>query len=173
MKCKHKEVHHVNHETGEVLKSTQTFKAASEPEFVKMYVSDIANLYQLCPGAERVLLCLATMVDYKSRVIVPKYIKQEIANLTKLKLAVVANKLSELVKVGAIAKLGGGAYMLNPMYFAKGQWHEISKHRNAFIEMKITYKGNKRTVKSGVITETTEGESQSYVVTEDGERIEL
>lgn len=69
--------------TGEVL-SDETLveyetKLPNEPPYIKLYTTDLGNLFRLPVGTTGVLMCIASMVDYQGVVVLNGYFKEAIA----------------------------------------------------------------------------------------------
>ncbi len=179
MSYKHKEIRTevVDLATGEVVseKKVQTFNSQSEPAFVKMYIDDIASMMKLNATATKLLTCLATRIGYDSIITLSPFIKRQIAQDMNIKnTQTVDNNISLLISHGAMMRKGRSTFMLNPDYFARGKWQDISRLKNAYIELTVIYsngiKKTTATVKTGVHKDL----SGDYcIITEDGERIEL
>lgn len=127
----------VDNETGEIKRSISS-KAVSfgfEPEFVKLYVEDIALLLKLPVSWIRILLWICKHLNYASDEdgmcigFVP-VLKQRCMIETEIKsMGALNNALSRLNKLGVLERLGTGLYRLNPYIFGKGKWKDISKIR--------------------------------------------
>jgi len=182
MSVKHKEIRTeiIDRITGEVIseKRTATFKTVSEPKFVKMYIDDIASMMNLNATATKLLVSLATRIGYDSIITLSPFVKRQIAKEMNIKnVQTIDNNISILISHGAMMRKGRGTFMLNPDYFAKGKWQDITRLKDAYIQLIITYSDNKKTVKSNVttgITEVTEaGETHHHFIDSDGEKVEL
>ena len=144
----------IDRETGEVevTSRVQTFKSVSEPSFVKMYVDDVSNLNKLSNTAKNLLLSLVRRLGYDSVITLHKQAKQEICREMGIKATqTIENKLSELLKSGIIKRVCRGSFMLNPDYFAKGQWNDVNKLRDAYkLTMTVTYDNHGKKVESNL-----------------------
>lgn len=167
-KTHHKEeVTRYDPDTGEVSVSTRTqvFKAVAEPSFVKMYIDDISKLSNIGSTATKLLFAMVKRVGYDSVITLAPYIKKEMCKEMGIKSAqTVENALGELKKNKLITNIGRGTFMLNPEFFARGQWNEIEKLRDAFkIELKITYDSEGRRVESNLQTGVLEVEGRAFI----------
>jgi len=181
MAVKHKETRResVDRTTGEVSVTTniQTFKSSSEPAFVKLYIDDICALNGLSRACNNLLRSLIKRVGYDSVIMLHKMAKQDICKETGIKhIQTIDNRMGDLIKSGIVKRLCRGTFMLNPEYFAKGQWRDVAKLRKEYeIQMHVTYnrqEGRKIVANfdTGVMTDE---DGESYIPTEDGEKIEL
>lgn len=127
------EMHTVDFETGEVEVSI-TNKVTSIPRednFFKMYEA----AYEILPytGKETKLsVILASMMDYRNVVTIPKDVKDKIADKMDIKdgpksvkSKIISNYVLRLVKYGVLIKLGMGVFFVNPFLFSKGSWSDI------------------------------------------------
>ncbi len=135
------------------------------------YYEHIAKLSQLANKQTLFLAHLLSLVVYESEC------KQNIVTMTahdKRRImkaigcdtsnpAKLANQyLSKIGKAGLIKSIGGGAYMVDPASFSGFKYiKKQTRDKAAFI------------YESRVFTEEDEGETTAYIITEDGERIDL
>jgi hypothetical protein len=114
--------------TGELntILSESSFKTPVEPNFVKMYLEDIAKLYQCTRPEIDVLFEILKIMDYSNIASLPLGRKQTIAENLYLKSINWVNLcLIQLMKKGIMTKQGSGVYLVNPLLFAKGTWKDI------------------------------------------------
>lgn len=137
---------HVDHSTGEVLSTedVSVVRIPREPPYVKMYIEDISRIVGLSSGAQSVLYELAGKIDYEGIVTITKGTRNRIAERTGLKEPTVRNRISDLVASGIMRKSGYCEYEMNPNLFAKGDWQDVYKRRQAFkLEVKYSEKGER------------------------------
>lgn len=136
----------VNLATGEVLEETSTnvFRLPSEPPYVKMYLDDLCGLINVPDGHKALLINLLRRLDYEGYIVLSPRSRKEIARSMNIADQTFRNRLNELCKTGVIHRESTNEYLVNPMYFARGEWRKICAQREAF-ELKITYseKGRK------------------------------
>lgn len=182
MGIKHKETIHerIDRSSGEQTITThiQTFKSASEPSFVKMYIDDIAKLNDLGRTSQRLLFALVKRIGYDSWIHVNKKTNREIAIEIGIKsVQTIYNELRKLVNADVLRKEDGsrGSYMLNPEYFAKGEWKNIRQLRKDYkLILKITYDKDGRKVETDFQKDVhTDENGDQYIVSNDGDRIDL
>lgn len=123
--------------TGEITQETATIhsieKLPPEPEYIKLYVTEIGRLYGLQAGHRDILLYVASMVGYDGCVVLSARRKGQIALTLKIAPKSIDNALSEFVKTGLLIRLGRGDFELNPCLFGKGDWKSIRERRESFI----------------------------------------
>jgi len=127
--------------TGEVKQknTTQISKMPVEPPFVKLYIDDVIKLKDLPKGNSKLLYQLVRLLNYEGQVILNGSIKNIIAERLGIKKQSIDNILNNLVKKDIIKRYATGIYLLNPSLFAKGEWSDIRKLRNKYIELNIKY----------------------------------
>lgn len=146
----------VDHSTGEIssVSTQKTYCVNSEPEFVKLYVNDLALLSNLNKLETSTFMYLIAQMNYKNIVYVAGELKESAIEylcieprtfertIKSLKEKEVLLPLSKKQKDGSI-KIKRSYYYVNPMLIAKGNWIDISKLR-----LSIEYENEKRTVYS-------------------------
>jgi hypothetical protein len=167
MNYKEKNTTHIDNLTGEVMYSETLVeyekKLPNEPAYIKLYTDDVGSLFGLSASATNVLLCLASMADYESEVVLTRGVKERIAHKIgskkndsgKPSLSAVNNAITDMIKAGIISRIGdagSGIYQLNPNLFARGKWRDIYYKRKDF-KLTITYKNDGTERKREVITE--------------------
>ena len=131
----------IDHQTGEITQSTVVRRyRGDEPNYVKLYLQDIAYLHGLPASAKDIMGELLQYVSYGTQeIVLNKAIKDRIAANINTSVKTVDNRLQELVKVGIIDRVAVGTYTLNPYLFGKGDWKTISELRNKNLHLKIEY----------------------------------
>jgi len=88
--------------TGEVLQERSNVfsieKLPAEPEYIKLYVTEIGRLHGLKSGHRDILLYVASMVAYDGSVVLNVRRKAQIAATLKIATKSIDNALSEFVK---------------------------------------------------------------------------
>jgi hypothetical protein len=154
----------IDKSTGEVLHN-QTLveyetKLPSEPPYIKLYTTDLGNLFRLPAGTTGVLMCLVSMADYGGIIALNKYLKDSIAERMNAKPSkngkpsnsIVNKAITELLNKEIITRIGSGTYQLNPNLFARGKWRDIYEQRKAF-KVTITYSHDENGGKREIVTE--------------------
>jgi hypothetical protein len=140
---------HIDHLTGEIF-STEDMSVSRiprEPSYVKMYIDDLSKIVGLSSGSQSVLYELASKIDYDGIVTITKGTRDRIAIATGLKESTVRNRICDLTAAGIMRKAGYCEYEMNPNLFAKGDWQDVYKRRQAFkLEVQYSESGG-RTIK--------------------------
>lgn len=139
--------HTVNNETGEVTETTRSrsFKAESEPNYVKLYIQDISYLNNLPVGTDKIIYALLPYVNYEQEIYINSHNKKIIANELGVSVGHVSNRISKLAKLEVLIRVDRGVYELNTYLFGKGSWKDILKHRNDLsISMFYDWKNGRR-----------------------------
>ena len=142
-----------NTETGEVVSShsESVLKLPKEPPYIKLYIDDLIKIYGLPKGESRILFEIVKCMNYNSEIVINAEIKRRIAielNIGgKKPEQIISNSMNRFVKADILLRVGTGVYVANPSLFAKGEWKDIYKLRQAYIEMKVNYlPDGKRTI---------------------------
>jgi len=131
--------------SGEVIKTYTESVIGKEPDFIKLYLDDIAMLNNVPKRANGVLYELLAMMDYKNRIVLNSAIKQEIAEDLKIAVKTIDNTLNLLLKEGILIRRGTGLFIGNPNLFGKGEWKDIRSLR-----MSITYGKGGRVIETEI-----------------------
>jgi len=123
--------------TGEVLSATSNVvsitKLPTEPAYIKLYVADMARLHGISQlSYQNILLYVAACVAYDGVVSINARRKAQIALTTGTSVKTINNAITLFVKEEILKRVGRGDYELNPHLFAKGEWSEIRRRREAF-----------------------------------------
>lgn len=123
--------------TGEILSESSNVhsinKLPPEPDYIKLYVSEIGRLHGLQAGHRDILLYVASMVAYDGTVYLNPRRKGQIAATLKISPKSIDNALSEFVKTGLLNRLCRSDFELNPFLFGKGDWKTIRERRESFV----------------------------------------
>ncbi len=143
---------HFNHETGEIKQESHTTTTVhdTEPPYVKMYLKDLSNILEIPHGPRALLMQLVESLDYEGYITLnparKKIIKIKMAKALgkekEISDGTFRNYLSKLVKSEILrpSEMGRGLYEMNPRYFARGTWKEISERRRNFgVNLNIRY----------------------------------
>jgi predicted transcriptional regulator len=143
----------VDHTTGEVYQKTteNVSYLPTEPPFVKVYLDDIAKLYGLPKAGSSLLHALLRKMDYEGIITLVSSSKQRIANELGIKSQTIDNNIQALLKANILKRAGRGEFMFNPALFAKGEWKNIYKQRNKYIELTVIYSNDGERIVSGKV----------------------
>lgn len=130
----------IDHETGVVTKEerVRTTNVPKEPPYVKMYIEDLSKILSIRPGPQNLLHLLASSADYENVIELTSRKRERMCVMLGITKQSFANYLFYLKKVDVIRDLGGQELMLNPHYFAKGNWIDIERQRSTYL-MTVTY----------------------------------
>ena len=138
-----------NFATGEVVNEevSTVVRFPTEPAYVKMYVSDVCGLVGIANSDQAVLRHLLLRLDYEGYVVLTSRIRGTICKHLEITTKTLSNRLSSLVKIGMIAPVAKNEFIINPNYFARGEWKKICENRENF-SLLLSYKASgKKTVK--------------------------
>lgn len=140
--------------TGEILSQRKQVielrKMEPEPNYIKLYIDDLARLVGLQEGHRSILPYVAASVGYDGFISLSAGRKARIAITAGCSVKSINNAITEFVKCGILARVGRGEYELDPHLFAKGEWRNIRERRLRFMT-KITYSEEGRHIETEVI----------------------
>lgn len=144
--------HVIDMRSGEVVETTSTnvFRLPSEPPYVKMYLDDLCGLIKVPDGHKGLLISLLRRLDYDGYIVLSPRSRKEIAASMGIADQTFRNRLNELCKTGVIHRASTNEYLVNPTYFARGEWRTICSQREAF-QLKITYSDKGRKIETGKV----------------------
>lgn len=130
----------VDYETGQVSRATDSrvIHLPQEPPYVKMYIDDVSKLLDVPPGPRMVLHQLVRKLDYEGFISLTPASRERIAKACQIGVPTMSNYITQLCKAGILKHAGRGEFEMNPHLFAKGDWKDIAKRRQAF-ELSIKY----------------------------------
>ena len=129
-----------NFETGEVTEEfvTHHFKAKVEPPYIKMYIADLCAIKGVADADQALLRKLLVKLDYEGYVTLSPRSRDAISKDLGISTKTFRNRLTRLTKSGLIKSTSMNEYMVNPNYFARGQWKDVCEQRKKF-ELIVTY----------------------------------
>ena len=128
----------IDPETGVMLtvSEVERVRLPQPDDYVKMFVKDVGQLLGFGAGEARLLIALAAAMDYENRIILAPGPRRELAVRAGFaSVAAMNNALLSLVKLKVVARVGhprDGVIEVDPHLFAKGEWQDIVKRRQAF-----------------------------------------
>ncbi len=123
--------HVINHETGEVnqeIKHQISF-VEREPDYVKLYISDILRLTDIPKSSNDIMLAMLKRMTYNNDIALFAPVKREIANELSLKEVTICKAIELFAKKSIILRKDRGLYIINPYFFGRGKWEDIKKVR--------------------------------------------
>jgi hypothetical protein len=135
----------IDYTTGEIKtgKTTKTIVHEQEPSYMKIYLQDIAYLYDV-RGADPILLELLKLMTYEGIIILNSAIKKRIAATVGMKIGSINNVITELSKKLILVRRDVGIYEANPYIFGKGKWVDIKARRSSMeYSVAIDKEGNR------------------------------
>jgi len=127
-----KEISTVDKTTGEIIKNdVTTVGYNAEPNFFKFYTADIERLLLLVsPHCVTVLVLCCTKMTYDGDLFLPQQVRREMAIKMRIKTGTFDKYVHQLSYAGVLIKRGSNAYIVNPLFVAKGAWTDIMKQRD-------------------------------------------
>ena len=121
----------INNDTGEVLK-VKNFKTAivsTEPDFLKLYLSDIKRIFSLEKNVSLVLYSIVLRMGYDNKFIAVKDTKILMSKDTGLKIETIDVAISKLKKENILIPISKSVYLVDPNLFARGKWNKLKDLR--------------------------------------------
>jgi hypothetical protein len=117
--------------TGQVLveKISQTYYESKEPQYVKLYISDMSKLRGLPNSVGGLLNEMLSYLGYDGLVDISARRRRIICDNLRVGADAVRRGIKKLVEKGIIAKIETNVYMPNPHLFGRGQWKECDELR--------------------------------------------
>ena len=140
----------IDYGTGEIMEQSKmsTHAVEKEPDFVKLYLGDIANLMGLAPADQKVFMSLARHMSYNNMVVLITAVKEQICKELDLSLNTINKSIDTLKNKGLLIKYKDAegvekksCWVVNPYYVAKGKWEDIRS-----IRLQIDYTQQGKTV---------------------------
>lgn len=120
----------ITHE--EEQKTVKYVTTGKEPDFVKLYLDDVLYMSNMPPGLSALMYELLQYVSYADRgaeLSLSTGLRKRIAEKLGMTPAVFNNSLSKLTKGKILKLVDRGLYQLNPYFFGRGEWKDISRIR--------------------------------------------
>ena len=142
-------------EDGEILQENRkiTYGIAREPDFVKLYLDDLAKLEGLPKSVAAVFYGLLKYMTYADEdggqiVILNSYAKKQILlNSKSIKSTqTINNAIVALKKVGLLTAIDQSTFRINPAVIGKGEWRDIAELR-----LNIVYNSSGRHIKTETV----------------------
>ena len=129
--------------TGEAISETshKVVQLPTEPAYIKMYINDICQLTGVQNADQGLLRALLLRLGYDGYVVLTPRIRQTIGRQLDISEKTIRNRLANLVKAALITPVARNEYMVNPDYFARGDWKQICEMRKDF-SLKLMYRSN-------------------------------
>lgn len=109
--------------------TTQTYLADKEPDYVKLYITDIMKLSNIPKSCNTVLMALLRQATYDNEIVLIKSIREKICKDLGIADSTFRKALDEFIQKGILTKKMKGVYVANPFLFARGSWESIKKIR--------------------------------------------
>ncbi len=131
------------------MKETTVVRLPSEPPFIKMYIDDLSHFIGLKDRHKEIVFELIKKLDFEGMITLTPRSRQAISERLKISDQSFRNYLSEVVKTGLFKRVSHNEFLVNPYYFARGDWNSVYDRRKEFVmEIRYTEKGRKISSKS-------------------------
>jgi len=130
-KITHSQTKQIINADGEILETEiiRNFQVDKEPEYIKLYIQDIARIKDLPKGMDAILITFLKNMSYNN--IVPVYmpIKKLIAREFGVSISYINKAIDRFYKCGIFIRADRGLYIADPNLFGKGKWTDIKELR--------------------------------------------
>lgn len=124
------------------IKETNVVRLPSEPPFIKMYIEDLSHFMGLKERHKDVVFELIKKMDFEGMVTLTPRSRNAISERLGITAQSFRNYLSEVVKTGLFKRISHNEFLVNPHYFARGDWQSVYSRRKDFVmEIRYTDKG--------------------------------
>jgi hypothetical protein len=111
-----------------------------------MYMQDLSAIIGLPAALKTTMEVLLTKLDWEGYITLSPRFRKSCCRLLKIKETTFRNRLLALTKYKMLVRESTNEYMVNPHFFARGEWKKILEQRSAFT-LKVTYsEKNGRTI---------------------------
>ena len=126
----------IDNNTGEVIeqKTTKESYVEREPDYVKLYLQDIAKLNGLSNADSSFMNSILKRMDYDNEILLVSHTKKKISAEINVKIKTIDKAISVLVKKKILFRIDRGVYRFNPYLFGRGKWKDIKA-----IRLEVTY----------------------------------
>jgi len=107
-----------------------------EPDYVRVYMDNVCKLSQLEHGVTNMLLPLVELMSNNNIVDTRNELKEYVAKHSGITAHTLSNRLTRLIELTAIKRIGVGRYMINPFLYDKSGCKNIDGIRKKFISTK-------------------------------------
>lgn len=141
---------------GEVVQEvrSQMIQVEREPDYVKLYISDILRLQDIPKSGNEILLAMLKRMTYNNDIALYAPVKREIANELGVKEVTISKAIELFTERSILLRKDRGLYIINPYFFGRGKWEEIRK-----IRLQILYTKEGRMILKTEFTIPVEAES--------------
>ena len=116
---------------GEVIEEVknQVAYVEREPDYVKLYISDILRLQDIHKSGNDILLAIIKRMTYNNDIALFAPVKREIASDLGIKEITVSKAIELFTNKSILLRKDRGLYLINPFFFGRGKWDDIRKVR--------------------------------------------
>lgn len=123
----------IDHQTGEILQTEHNQKSfvEKEPDYVKLYLQDIAKLNNLPPSSTALMNLIVKSMGYNNFFFAFKPLKEMFCEELNMTLGTLNKQIDKLKEAGVLLPIPKkrGCYLVDPNLFARGSWNDIKQLR--------------------------------------------
>lgn len=151
--------------TGEVLDTSITTSHTNketEPDYIKLYTSDISKLLGVSDCYSDILYQILKATTYDNTVVLNADRKETISRDTGFAIKTIEKSITHYLESGILCRKNRGTYLVNPHLFGKGKWDSVRK-----IRLTVTYDADGRLIQmekqsKNDLTPNLDFENESY-----------
>ena len=123
----------IDHQTGEIIQTEHNQKGfvEKEPDYVKLYLQDMARLNNLPPSASSLMTLIIRSMRYNNLYFAFKPLKEMFCEELKMPMNTLNKQIDNLRKANILLPIPNkrGCYLVDPNLFARGSWNDIKQLR--------------------------------------------
>jgi Firmicute plasmid replication protein (RepL) len=123
----------IDHQTGEILQTEHQQKGfvEKEPDYVKLYLQDVARLKDLSPSASSLMTLIIRSMGYNNLFFAFKPLKEMFCEELNMPMNTLNKQIERLKNSGILLPIPNkrGCYLVDPNLFARGSWNDIKQLR--------------------------------------------
>lgn len=108
---------------------SQTYLADKEPDYVKLYITDIMKLSDLPKSCNSLLMELLKRATYSNEIVIVKSIRESICKTLGIADITFRKAMEQFVDKGILTKQNKNVFVANPFLFGRGSWADIKNLR--------------------------------------------
>lgn len=135
----------INEDSEIVNVNTSTIYVEREPDYIKLYISDLFRLNDIPRASNSILFEILKRMTFNNDIALFAPIKREIASELSCSEVTIKKAIELFTEKKLLIRKDRGLYILNPNVFGKGKWENIKK-----IRLSLEYSSDGRVVQTEI-----------------------
>ena len=135
----------INEDSEIVNVNTSTIYVEREPDYIKLYISDLFRLNDIPRASNSILFEILKRMTFNNDIALFAPVKREIARELSCSEVTIKKAIELFTEKGLLIRKDRGLYILNPNVFGKGKWENIKK-----IRLSLEYSADGRVVQTEI-----------------------